>query len=163
MQNSKKRCKFWLTAAQSKLHLSGFSIFFFVASYDWQSTLIGQLASGAKYSPQISETFFWTSLCGRDFRSWTASQNLRNYKMIYKCDYYSCYKIYFKFSPLNSLSKNLTKCSCPIGSCSSSCKPKAHLFTLLADMSLACFSCSQSSGLSDIHGFGYSGATKKWS
>lgn len=137
-------------------------MFFLVISYDLQSTLIGQLASGARNSIQISCTLFWTSLCGSAFSSWTASQNLYEWARLDLHDG-KMNKHYLRFSPLNSLSRNLTKCSLPIGSCSSSCKLNAHLFTLRADMSLACFSCSHSSGLSDIHGFGYSGATKKLS
>lgn len=44
--------------------------------------------------------------------------------------------IYFKFSPLNSLSKNLENCSRPTGSINSSRKLKPHRFTRLRDTSL---------------------------
>lgn len=51
-----------LTAAASKLHLSGSSTFFLVKLYDLQSILTCEFASGAKYSTQISlalaATFF---------------------------------------------------------------------------------------------------------
>lgn len=70
---------------------------------------------------------------------------------------------YLRFSPLNSLSKNFMKCSRPIGSCKSSFRLKAQRFTLLADMSFAVLSWSHISVLSEIHGLGYSGATKKLS
>ena len=51
-----------LTAAISNDHRSGFSTFFLVLSKDRESTLIGQLASGPKYSFQISSTLSSTTL-----------------------------------------------------------------------------------------------------
>lgn len=66
-----------LTAAISKVHLSGVSIFFRLNSCECESTFMGQLASGAKYSYQISSANFLTWVTGNDFMFWTASQNLK--------------------------------------------------------------------------------------
>lgn len=49
-------------------------------------------------------------------------------------DYYT----YLRFSPLNSLSKKRINCSLPTGSCRSSWRLNAHLFTLLVDISFLC-------------------------
>lgn len=65
-----------LTAAASKVQRSGFSMFFFVISIEWESILTGQEASSAKYSDQISDAFRLTWLCGKALNSCTASQNL---------------------------------------------------------------------------------------
>lgn len=88
---------------------------------------------------------------------------------------------YFKFSPLNSLSKNFVNCSRPTGSLRSSRKLKLHRFTRFDEMSLlkkekfchdfmkeqnylqtyAFFSASHNSVFSEIHGFGRSGGDRK--
>lgn len=68
-----------LTAATSKLQRSRVSIFLLVISYDFESTLMGQLASDARNSVQISSTLSWTSFWGSAFSCCTASQNLQQF------------------------------------------------------------------------------------
>lgn len=46
------------------------------------------------------------------------------------------FSTYFKFSLLNSFSKNRMKCCRPIGSASNSCKLKPHFLILLVEISL---------------------------
>lgn len=56
-----------------------------------------------------------------------------------KHDTLSVNHTYFKFSPLNSLSRNLENCSRPTGSIRSSRKLKPHRFTRFRDTSLLWF------------------------
>ena len=70
-----------LTAATSKLQRSGVSIFLLVISYDRASTLMGQLASDARNTVQISSTLSWTSFWGSAFSCCTASQNLQQFAL----------------------------------------------------------------------------------
>lgn len=68
---------------------------------------------------------------------WTDSQNLEKWRLIVGLlKFLNLVVIYFKFSPLNSLSKNLENCSRPTGSINSSRKLKPHRFTRLRDTSL---------------------------
>lgn len=50
---------------------------------------------------------------------------------------------YFRFSLLNSFSKNLMKCCLPRGSAKTSCNVKAHLFTRRTDISFLLYKIIQ--------------------